>query len=162
MKKLTVEEARRHLFECMNEVCSLCRYNDVLSGEPVERCETCEARARIETLIAAFTDTEQAEDPRFDEFWEAYPNKSNKKDARRLWAKIAPDEELMRFIMAAIEKQNKSSRWKKGFIMAPDRWLKGEHWNDELTETRTDRPYAGFMQRGLDSVDYDDIALNLD
>ena len=71
----------------------------------------------------------------FDTFWTAYPRKEHKKDAKKIWLKLKPSDELCRKILIAIEKQKQSKheQWqKKCFVPQPTTWLNGERWNDEI------------------------------
>lgn len=53
------------------------------------------------------------QEERFDEFWKAYPRKSNKGGARKAWKKLSPDKELFAKIMAALEVAKKCEQWTK-------------------------------------------------
>ena len=74
-------------------------------------------------------------DARFDSFWSAYPRHTNKEAARKAFAKVNPNDELMQTILSAIEKQKKSAQWGKDngqFIPHPATWLNGKRWEDEM------------------------------
>lgn len=69
----------------------------------------------------------------FEDFWQVYPKKVNKKEAISAWnkAKLPP----LQTILKSIEKQKKSSQWLEQdgkFIPYPSSWLNKERWNDEL------------------------------
>ena len=68
----------------------------------------------------------------FEIFWEKYPNKTNKKKSRYLWESKKLDSKLD-LILEFIEKAKNTDRWKKGFIKAPDVFLRNESWEDDLT-----------------------------
>lgn len=73
---------------------------------------------------------------RFVRFWEAYPRKRAKDDAKRRWMSLKPSEALLEVMLAAIELQKNSAEWKKEggkFIPYPATWLHRGQWNDELT-----------------------------
>jgi hypothetical protein len=70
----------------------------------------------------------------FEKFWQAYPRKLAKGDARKAWqqtAKIRPPiEKLLKAVFAA----RASEQWHKDggmFIPYPATWLRGERWEDE-------------------------------
>ena len=65
----------------------------------------------------------------FEQFWEAYPNKKDKKKAAKAFAKIKPDQ--LPAILEAIAEQKASDQWQRGFIPHPTTWLNGERWQDE-------------------------------
>lgn len=76
----------------------------------------------------------------FDRFWAAYPRHENKQAARKAFAKVDPDEELLLAILTAIEKQKSSSQWQENggqYIPHPATWLNGRRWEDELQTRRT-------------------------
>ncbi|MBN1126881.1 MAG: helix-turn-helix domain-containing protein [Sedimentisphaerales bacterium] len=71
----------------------------------------------------------------FEKFWKAYPKKTGKAEARRIWKRLKPSRDLSKIIMEAIRKQKQSEQWQAEqgrFIPKPSRWLSEERWNDEL------------------------------
>lgn len=71
---------------------------------------------------------------RFAEFWSAYPRKVGKASAEKTWAKIGPDPETVKDMLAAIAVQRESEQWSKHdgqFIPHPATWLNGRRWEDE-------------------------------
>lgn len=88
-------------------------------------------------------------DERFNRFWEAYPRKCGKQNARKAFAKIAPDEDLMVMLLTAIEAQKKSDQWTRGegqYIPYPATWLNGRRWEDELAKPEQEgEQYARFI-----------------
>lgn len=72
---------------------------------------------------------------RFRLFWEAYPRKAAKQDARKAWSKINPDEVLLGVMIRSLTVQAKSEQWiREGgrFIPLPATWLNGCRWEDEV------------------------------
>jgi len=72
------------------------------------------------------------EDNTFQSFWNSYPNKTNKKKASELWVSKKLDlklDEILDFIARA----KNTDRWQKGFIKAPDVFLRNESWEDDLS-----------------------------
>lgn len=70
----------------------------------------------------------------FDEFWEAYPRKQGKGNARKWFETHKPNEELVRKMIKTINLYAKSIEWTKEkgkFIPHPTTWLNGERWEDE-------------------------------
>jgi hypothetical protein len=65
----------------------------------------------------------------FDAFWVEYPKKDAKADCIKLWAKI--DESEHPAIMAGVMAYKKSKKVLEGFVMGPDKWLRGRRWEDE-------------------------------
>ena len=70
----------------------------------------------------------------FAQYWQAYPYKQAKADARKAWAqteKIRPNIEAL---LGAVESAKQSIQWRKDggeFIPLPASWLRGERWDDE-------------------------------
>ena len=72
----------------------------------------------------------------FNEFWNAYPRKVNKKEAKQKWFKAKlPD---LPIILKALENQKQTESWQKNegkYIPHPTTWLNQERWNDEVTSS---------------------------
>ncbi len=69
------------------------------------------------------------------QFLAVYPKRVAKKDARRAWDKLNPDEGLTNKILAQIALAKKSEEWQKAngkFIPFPASWLNGRRWEDEI------------------------------
>lgn len=72
----------------------------------------------------------------FDEFWQEYPKKKAKDEARKAFVKRKPDRELLVRMLAAIREQVKTPDWQKDggqFIPHPATWLNDGRWQDEAT-----------------------------
>ena len=70
----------------------------------------------------------------FDEFWKAYPRKTNKGFARKVFDKLKVDDAMLTKMIQAIYVQNKNV-WKDKdpqYIPHPSTWLNGERWDDEV------------------------------
>ena len=76
----------------------------------------------------------------FKRFWDIYTRKVKKKDAKKVFLKLQPDDTLFERMISAIQKQ---MRWreneKRANRFAPDwphptSWLNGERWEDEIPE----------------------------
>jgi len=73
------------------------------------------------------------EHPMFAEFWEAYPYKHNKADARKKFNEINPDEVIFDQIIFGLKQHKESHDWIKDngkWIPAPLKWLRNEEWNN--------------------------------
>ncbi len=65
-------------------------------------------------------------------FWNAYPRRDAKKEARKAWAKIRPDAALVDYMLAALYWQVQLRQWQtRNYIPMPATWLNGERWTDE-------------------------------
>lgn len=67
---------------------------------------------------------------RFEEFWSENPNKISKQDCIKLWVKIKPEERDA--VIDGIKRYAQSKKVKDGFVMGPDKWLRGRRWEDEV------------------------------
>lgn len=77
----------------------------------------------------------------FETFWEEYPRKVGKLDARKVWLKLRPSQTLAADILAAVASQKQSKGWKKDngqFIPHPATWLNQGRWMDAVSETKPD------------------------
>ena len=67
----------------------------------------------------------------FDVFWESYPKKKKKEDARKAWNTTRPNIED---VLKALEWQKQSPEWFKQagqFIPYPASWIRSHSWMDE-------------------------------
>jgi len=72
--------------------------------------------------------------PLFDDFWKAYPRKSNKGFAKKVFDKLKVDQELLNKMLQALALQTRTV-WKdkdQQYIPHPSTWLNGERWEDEI------------------------------
>jgi hypothetical protein len=75
------------------------------------------------------------DDPGFQAFWSAYPNKKAKSAALKAFTKLKPDTALLAEMLKAIEVQKQSAQWQKDngqYIPNPATWLNQERWEDEI------------------------------
>lgn len=78
----------------------------------------------------------------FDRFWQLYPKKRSKKDARAAWVKLKPGEDLQAVMLQALAKQSVSRDWVKDsgkWVPYPASWLNGEMWEDEVESEPSSR-----------------------
>lgn len=77
---------------------------------------------------------------RFESFWQMYPNKKAKANARKAWDKLKVDGTLYTEIMKGLSLHKKSRGWIKDdgqFIPHPASWLNGKRWEDEFEKEPT-------------------------
>lgn len=70
----------------------------------------------------------------FDTFWKAYPKKTNKEFAKRVFAKLKVDQPLLDKILHSLSIQVRTI-WKDKdvqYIPHPSTWLNGKRWEDEI------------------------------
>jgi phage replication O-like protein O len=79
-------------------------------------------------------------DPQFEtfqKFWAAYPKHTSKQDAKKAWAKLNPQEDLVKIILSKIEEFKKMEAWIKDrgkYIPYPATFLNKKRWEDEFIE----------------------------
>lgn len=70
-------------------------------------------------------------DEQFDTFWEAYPRKEKKAEARKAFEKVAVP---LQTLLEGIDMWKGSAQWQKDngqFIPHPSSWLNGKRWEDQ-------------------------------
>lgn len=95
----------------------------------------------------------------FDRFWALYPNKKNKANARKAWAKLKVTDDLFNQIIAGLARYCASPDWTKDggqFIPHPTTWLNGKRWEDEvaLPASNVHRFPGNSRHSGFDDRDY--------
>jgi uncharacterized protein YdaU (DUF1376 family) len=68
----------------------------------------------------------------FQVFWECWPSKQAKSDARRAWGKIPLAEYAA--ISSSLARWKTSDQWKRGIIPHAATWLNGKRWTDEIPQ----------------------------
>lgn len=74
------------------------------------------------------TDTSNRLD--FNQFWNIYPKKVERKTAELKWSKLPYEVQLA--IIADIPRRILGRQWKAGYIPNPTTYLNGERWNDVI------------------------------
>ena len=72
-------------------------------------------------------------------FWEQYPRKKSKGEARKAWMVLKPDPALCERILVSLVGARRSADWLKdrgAFIPYPASWLRAEGWEDEHVMVR--------------------------
>ena len=70
----------------------------------------------------------------FEQFWDKYPRKVDKKGTERIFCRIKGIADLMPTILTALENQKKSDQWQRDggrYIPNPKTWINQERWNDQ-------------------------------
>lgn len=71
--------------------------------------------------------------PEFERFWQAYPRKMGKGDARAAWEQTKTIRPLTADLIKAVIVQKSTDDWTKEagrYIPYPATWLRGERWED--------------------------------
>lgn len=82
----------------------------------------------------------------FETFWKLYPRKTAKDNARKAFAKINPNAELLAEITASLAKHSTCQAWLKDdgqFIPHAATWLNGKRWNDEVKSAANVHHFPG-------------------
>jgi hypothetical protein len=99
---------------------------------PIQEVRRKEVRKEQHPSASASPDAlleSQTKAAAFDVFWERWPRKQDKPDARRAWMKIPIAEYAA--IMAALEKFLTCDQWSRGIIPHASTWLNKKRWQDE-------------------------------
>lgn len=98
------------------------------------RSENREERKDTPSVRASQPNTVEQEtiEAGFQTFWESWPLKQAKSDARRAWGKIPLAEYPA--ISAGLAHWKTSEQWKRGIIPHAATWLNGKRWTDELPQ----------------------------
>lgn len=73
--------------------------------------------------------------PGFDQFWEAYPRKTAKPAASRVFTRLRVNTSLLNLMLSALERQKVSEQWTRDhgqYVPHPATWLNNRRWEDEL------------------------------
>lgn len=95
----------------------------------------------------------------FETFWKLYPRKTAKDNARKAFAKINPDAELLAQILESLAKHCTCQSWLKDdgqFIPHAATWLNGKRWNDEVKPAANVHHFPGASRHsGFEKRDYE-------
>lgn len=86
----------------------------------------------------------------FDDFWSLYPRKVVKQTARKIWAKLKPDDDLQQTILSDIRRRVKGEWNGKDmqYIPHPSTYLNQRRWEDEPSAPESAR-HTGLYYEGL-------------
>ena len=71
---------------------------------------------------------------RFRDFWDVWPKKDGKKDAKKAWKALKPNDALIGRIVSDVSKRAPSEDWtkeKKKYCPLPASYLRGARWEDQ-------------------------------
>ncbi len=71
----------------------------------------------------------------FDIFWQAYPRKQNKADARKAFDQTESIRPDIQELLNTIKIMRRTKSWREGYIKLPGGWLRSEGWEDRPIET---------------------------
>jgi hypothetical protein len=71
---------------------------------------------------------------RFEEFWKAWPKKRLKKDSLKVWKSRSLDDKADMIIADVCKRVKRDKQWLDGFVPNPTTYLRGDRWEDEMTD----------------------------
>ena len=120
--------------------------NRIEQNRTILSCSSTDADEQSQASISVVNKRkaeQQANNRMFDDFWDAYPRKIGKKNARKAWDALRVDDELHDKIIRAVNEHKKSPQWTKDngqFVPYPATWLRGERWEDSLEHVISVKP----------------------
>lgn len=96
------------------------------------------------------TQENNAGEDAFLAFWDAYPRKAGKQDAKKAFGKVT---EPLEKLLDAIEQQKKSKQWQRDdgqYIPYPATWLNQGRWEDDLNGESTGGAQKSDRDRSLE------------
>lgn len=128
------------------------------NGTNENKPEQTETNSVTNTKTKTNTNTNtKNKDQLFELFWNEYPRKVAKADARKKFEKLNPDEELLAVMLKAISRQKESEQWTKDggqYIPHPSTWINQRRWEDETLPAHVKvLPAQAFPQRDYSGVD---------
>jgi hypothetical protein len=88
---------------------------------------------------------------RFEEFWQAYPRKVKKIDAKKKWKAKQLDRIADQLIADVLKRAAGDKSWLEGFTPHPTTYISQERWNDEIeSPTRYKHTTSSQLGSGLD------------
>ncbi|MGH9680886.1 MAG: hypothetical protein ACRD4Y_13130, partial [Candidatus Acidiferrales bacterium] len=91
----------------------------------------------------------------FEEFWNVYPRKLNKRRAARAWKKIESSE--ARIVLASVEDWKKTDQWSRDggrYIPYPATFLNDRRWDDQFAAAGSQRSHSDGRSK------FDDLPLH--
>ena len=89
----------------------------------------------------------------FEDFWQVYPKKRKRKQCLDVWKRRKLGT-MKDFLIADVESRiTGDQRWVKGFVPDPLTYLRGDRWEDELSDQKTSREqtYAEQLKSWIDA-----------
>lgn len=127
----------------------------VFSEFMVFTCSNCLSQSQNLEYIAMWVDDYERE--AFETFWKIYPKKTAKVVARRAFNKIKINNDLLKIIVANVEKMRYSKQWTKdggAFIPYPATYLNQRRWEDEdINDVCSSVPNEEQITKDVDKAD---------
>lgn len=78
----------------------------------------------------------------FDEFWNNYPKKVDKKKARVIWKRQNLDQKAKVIILDIKNRIVNDGKWAEGYIPNPTTYLNGDRWEDEVQPREKNQQFS--------------------
>jgi len=116
-------------------------YNNYIghSQKSNDRC----THSEVTSLPALDDDVGEEREQMFEEFWQRYPRKVNKKKAHKLWLKNKLWECHDEIMQNLKERMRHQMHWVKctkrnmSYVLHPTTYINGENWKDEVERTHS-------------------------
>ena len=132
-------------YKMCNDVC-----NDMCNAQDLHNIYINNSSNTLTQVSNNGTKNTQTYTESFDRFWSVYPSKVNKKRAYDVWKKLKPDDDLVEKMLKSIEAWKRTRKWMSGYVPNPDKWLRGENWNDEIpAEPMSKNPALRYEQQRI-------------
>ena len=121
-----------------------------------------EQKEKIDTSPQSPPKGDAERDALFDDFWNLYPKKADRKKAQVAFSKISAQD--IPAAMAGLSRAKCSDQWTRDggrYIPFPSTWLDGRRWEDEPTTSAT-KPDHGYDEHTFTQSEYDALFVNLD
>lgn len=112
----------------------------IINTSPENDLYPIDQKAKVNTTINnTFNNTVNS----FDTFWNLYPRKAGKANAKKAWQKLNPDCSVMELIAENIADRLAKGEWtkdKESYILHASTFLNQNRWEDEVLEKQHERP----------------------
>lgn len=140
-KQRSRQRQKERLLDSVNDKSLTCQ-----RGQYTDKDIDIDKEIDINTISCSENDSEppqeekktktQIFEERFEIFWKAYPRerRTGKGNARKIFVKLAPSEELLNQMLSALELAKQCDQWTKDngrYIPMPATWLNQSRWEDE-------------------------------
>jgi len=123
----------------LTSIITICNYSDFQDNQPAEGTAESTAEGTSEgtaegTRLKNIRIKELKNKnicANFEQFWDVYDKKIDRKSCEKVWAKINPDDDLASKIIYAASQYAKTITDKQ-FQKHPKTWLNNESWNNDL------------------------------
>ena len=111
---------------------TITNYNEFQTTEPQTVPQTDHKQYQNNNVKKGKNEKNTAYSAEFQQIWEAYPKKTDKKKSWLKWQSMNGERPDIETLLSAIENQKLSRSWKEGFVPHMTTWLNGARWEDEV------------------------------